>query len=71
MTINYKTMKHQITQTKFLIPLEMRWKPLADITTHELAMCLPYFFGSHFMPNEIDKSQSHFRHFEITDHNKS
>lgn len=59
------------TGTKFLLPLEMRWQPKEDITTYELAKCLPYllrFNGT--MPYEIDKTEIHFRHFDIIDHNR-
>jgi hypothetical protein len=53
-----------------IMPLEMIWQPKEDITTYELAMCLPYFFRHHgVMPYEVDKSLPHFRHFKITDHN--
>lgn len=53
-----------------LLPLQMEWQPKEDITTYELAMCLPYFFRHHrVMPYEVDKSLPHFRHFKITDHN--
>ncbi len=56
---------------KVTIPLEMEWQPKEDITTYELAMCLPYFFRSHgVMPYEVDMELKHFRHFKITDHNK-
>ena len=55
---------------RITLPLEMIWQPKEDITTYELAMCLPYFFRhSGFMPYEIDKSLPHFRHFKITDYN--
>lgn len=58
------------TGAKFILPLEMIWQPKEDITTYELAMCLPYFFRHHrVMPYEVDKSLPHFRHFKITDHN--
>ena len=58
------------TSMKFLIPLEMRWKPKEDITTYELAKCLPYLLRYNaIMPYEIDKSEIHFRHFEIIGHN--
>ena len=53
-----------------LLPLEMLWRPKSDITTYELAMCMPYLFRRYnIMPHEIDLSLSHFRHFEIIDHN--
>lgn len=52
-----------------LIPLQMEWKPKEDITTYELALCLPYLMHRSTMPYEIDQSEPHFRHFKITDHN--
>jgi hypothetical protein len=58
------------TGLKLVVPLEMIWKPKEDITAYELAKCLPYFFRSYgTMPHEIDKSEIHFRHFEIIDRN--
>lgn len=55
---------------RITMPLEMIWQPKEDITTYELAMCLPYFFRHDgVMPYEVDKSLPHFRHFKITDHN--
>lgn len=57
--------------TKFILPLEMRWQPKEDITTYELAKCLPYLLRHNsIMPYEIDKSENHFRHFDIIDHNR-
>jgi hypothetical protein len=59
------------TGFKMLLPLQMEWQPKEDITTYELAMCLPYFFRSTgVMPYEVDTELPHFRHFKITDHNK-
>ena len=60
-----------ITSTiRITLPLEMIWQPKEDITTYELAMCLPYFIRHYgVMPYEVDKSLTHFRHFKITDHN--
>lgn len=58
------------TSTKFILPLEMRWQPKEDITTYELAKCLPYLLRYNIMPYEIDKSEPHFRHFKIIDHNR-
>ena len=46
----------------------MIWDPKEDITAHELALCLPYFFMQ-VAPNEIDNSLPHFRHFKIIDPN--
>ena len=53
----------------FVMPLQMTWKPKEDITTYELAMCLPFLFSGHIMPNDIDRSLPHFRHFIIIDPN--
>ena len=59
------------TTMKFIPPLEMRWKPKEDITTYELVKCLPYLLRVNgVMPYEIDKTENHFRHFEIIDHNR-
>lgn len=56
--------------TNLVQPLEMRWQPKEDITTYELAKCLPYLLRQYnTMPYEINKSENHFRHFEIIDHN--
>jgi hypothetical protein len=56
---------------KFIIPLQMIWQPKDDITTYELAKCLPYLLSRiGTMPYEIDKSKVYFRHFEIIDHNR-
>jgi hypothetical protein len=58
------------TSMKFITPLEMRWKPKEDISTYELAKCLLYLIRyNSVMPYEIDKTEIHFRHFEIIDHN--
>lgn len=57
------------TTAKLILPLEMRWDPTKDITTYELAKCLPYMLRlCAVMPYEIDKSEIHFRHFKIIDH---
>lgn len=59
------------TATKLILPLEMRWQPKEDITTYELAKCLPYLLRvNSIMPYVIDKTENHFRHFEIIDHNR-
>ena len=56
--------------TRLISPLEMIWEPKEDITTYELAKCLPYLLRYHgVMPYEVDKSLPHFRHFNIIDHN--
>lgn len=59
------------TAAKVVLPLEMIWRPKEDITTYELAKCLPYLLRyNEIMPYEIDKTETHFRHFEIIDHNR-
>ena len=55
--------------TKFILPLEMRWQPKEDITAYELAKCLPFLLRYSTMPYEINKTENHFRHFDIIDHN--
>ena len=56
---------------KITLPLKIVFEPKEDITTYELAMCLPYFFTNSVMPWMIDQSLPHFRHFKITDPNKN
>jgi hypothetical protein len=59
------------TSMRFVMPLEMRWEPKEDITTYELAKCLPYMIGrGSVMPHMIDKTETAYRHFKIIDHNK-
>jgi hypothetical protein len=60
-----------INNTSTLVqPLEMIWQPKEDITTYELAKCLPYLLRQYTtMPYEINKLENHFRHFLIIDHN--
>ena len=60
----------KVGSTQFLLPLQMIWKPKEDITTYELALCLPYLFRT-IMPFEIDTSLEHFRHFEIINPNEN
>lgn len=50
------------------LPPRMEWNPLPDITTYELALCIPYIGVTNPNPNLIDLSLPHFRHFKITDH---
>lgn len=65
------TITSGIATTTRILPLQMEWQPKEDITTYELAMCLPYFFRTNrVMPYEVDMELKHFRHFKITDHNK-
>jgi len=68
-----KTNIINVNSNQFVLPLEMKWQPKEDITTYELALCLPYvLYGStnSIMPDMIDLSQPHFRHFEIINPNK-
>jgi hypothetical protein len=55
-----------------ILPLQVSWEPKEDITTYELALCLPFFLRGHIMPYEIDlKIPPPFaRHFKIVDPNK-
>jgi hypothetical protein len=55
---------------QFVKPIQMSWQPKEDITTYELALCLPYFYRFNIMPYEVDLSLPHFRHFEINNPNK-
>jgi hypothetical protein len=66
--LNYST----TTTSVLVFPLQMRWEPKPDITTHELALCLPYLLRVYsIMPWEVDKNAPHMRHFEIYDPNDS
>lgn len=58
----------ELVEYKISLPLKMIWDPKEDITAHELALCLPYFFMQ-VAPNEIDYSLPHFRHFKIINPN--
>ncbi len=54
----------------FNIPLEMIWQPLEDISTYELAMCIPFIGRTNVMRYEVNDSMTYLRHFKITDYNK-
>ena len=55
----------------FRQPLKLDWNPKEDITTFELAQCIPFIFGFRTVyPNMVDLTESHFRHFDITDPNQ-
>ena len=55
---------------KIAQPITLRWQPKEDITTYELALCMPYLlYHGPFVPHIIDKTLPHFRHFEIIDPN--
>jgi hypothetical protein len=61
-----------ISYTRFVQSLRMTWQPREDITTYELAMCLPYLLSNRFiMPHEVDENLSHFRHFFIVNPNEN
>ena len=69
--IEDKTTGFYVDWSSLVLPLQMKWKPRVDITTYELALCLPYLLqGNRWMPSQIDTELSHFRHFEIFDPNK-
>jgi hypothetical protein len=69
--VSNSTLLNTETGIKFILPLEMKWQPKEDITTYELAKCLPYVFRyNNTMPYEIDKTENYFRHFEVIDHNR-
>ena len=58
------------TGSKILMPLQMEWQPKEDITTYELALCMPYLVRHNaVIPYEVDANDKHLRHFKITDHN--
>jgi hypothetical protein len=66
-----KTNFIRVNSNQFVLPLQMTWQPKEDITTYELALCLPYIsYNQSVMPDMIDLSQPHFRHFEIINPNK-
>lgn len=55
-----------------LRPLGISWQPKEDITTYELAMCIPILIMSMtrpIMPYDV-KSEPYMRHFTIHDPNK-
>ena len=60
----------EVRDSRFIHPLQVKWNPKEDITSYELAQCLPYFLIKEIMPSMIDQSLPHFRHFEIIDPNK-
>lgn len=53
------------------LPLDLEWNPQEDITTYELAQCIPLLFRhTAVMPYEVDKDAPYMRHFKITDLNR-
>ena len=61
-----------INKLQLTKPLQISWEPKEDITTHELALCMPLLIHYHngIMPSQIDQSEPHLRHFKIIDTNK-
>ena len=57
---------------KVLQPLRIAWTPKEDITTFELAECMPYLIsmgtGGKIMPYQVD-DRPFFRHFTIDNPN--
>ena len=45
--------------------VRLEWHPKEDITTHELALCLPYILYPNRSTFEIDENEQRFRHFKI------
>ena len=56
---------------RFNLPLQMEWNPKDDITTYELALCLPILMMRHPIMEWMigDLNQPHLRHFNITNPN--
>lgn len=50
---------------------KFKWKPLADITLHELALCMPYIISpfAWITPHDLASGGQYFRHFEIINQN--
>ena len=60
--------KSNQTSMTFLKPLQMTWEPKEDITTYELAKCLPFLLRrGGIMPYEINKEDPAMRNFIITE----
>jgi hypothetical protein len=60
----------KIRETRIIQPLQMTWDPIEDITTYELAKCLPFLLRSGLvMPYEVKKNAPEMRHFKIVDPN--
>lgn len=70
MEINTHNQNYSVKVKPIVLPLEMYWEPMEDITTYELALCLPYLNKLDIMPCMVDSTLPHFRHFRIIDHNK-
>lgn len=65
--------ENTIFSGKMLIPLKplyMKWNPQEDITTYELAKCIPFIAAIRpIMPYELGEKQDFHRHFIIEDPN--
>lgn len=60
------------SSTRFITPVHIQWKPKEDITTYELAQCMPLLMlmsQTHIMPYMYNLSDTWMRHFEIDDPN--
>lgn len=55
---------------RIVSPLRLKWNPKPDITTYELALCLPLIFRFDVMPYDINKDAAYMRHFDIIDPNE-
>lgn len=58
---------------KFVHPLQISWSPKEDISTYELALCIPLLvtMSQRFiMPYDFDFTLPHMRNFTIIDPNK-
>ena len=60
-----------MVEIKVLQPLIVEWAPRVDITTWELAMCIPHLVNRHpIMPGQIDTNEPYTRHFKIKNPNE-
>ena len=60
------------SSTRFISPVHIQWNPKEDITTYELAQCMPLLMlMSHtpIMPYMYNLSDTWMRHFKISDPN--
>ena len=64
----YTILKNSIKLTMTLI---IEWQSKEDITTYELALCMPYLLINRIMPSQVNLDLPHFRHFKITDPNQN
>lgn len=58
------------TPIKMVQPLQLTWDPKEDITTYELAKCMPFLLDHRsIMPYLVNKNAPEMRHFKIVDPN--